>query len=462
MADPRIIIVGAGPAGVRAAEVLVKAGVRPTVIDEAAAAGGQIYRRQPLGFRRSARDLYGTEAKRAVAVHNAFASLLPAIDYRAQTLAWDVDGRALRIVAGTVAETLPFDALILACGATDRLFPVAGWTRTGTYSLGAAQIALKAQACSIGRRVVFMGSGPLLYLVAAQYVKAGAQVAAVLDTSSELNRLRALPLMASRPDVLVKGAALLWRLRRAGIPVHRGVTPLAIEGQDAGQGDGRVAALTVRLANGSFLRTNCDAVALGYHLRAETQLADLAGCRFDFDHDSRQWLPTTDMDGRSSVENVYLAGDGVRILGADGAENAGRLAAMAALEDLGIANGRENRSRLRRSQKRMDRFRKGLSIAFPWPAHLAKDLDDNTLVCRCETITAGALRDAACERGAPEVNRAKAFSRVGMGRCQGRYCGLAGAEILAATLDIEIDQVGRLRGQAPIKPLPVATEVKAG
>ena len=60
--------------------------------------------------------------------------------------------------------------------------------------------------------------------------------------------------------------------------------------------------------------------------------------------------------------------------------------------------------------------------------------------------------------GASELNRAKAFSRAGMGRCQGRYCGHAAAEIVAAAADIPLDRVGRLRGQAPVKPLPIATE----
>jgi bacterioferritin-associated ferredoxin len=109
----------------------------------------------------------------------------------------------------------------------------------------------------------------------------------------------------------------------------------------------------------------------------------------------------------------------------------------------------------------MLRFRQGLEKAFAWPANLAADLPDDMLLCRCEAITAGELRRTATELGAPEVNRAKAFSRIGMGRCQGRFCGLAAAEILAATLSVPIDQVGRLRGQAPVKPLPIATECGA-
>jgi hypothetical protein len=70
-------------------------------------------------------------------------------------------------------------------------------------------------------------------------------------------------------------------------------------------------------------------------------------------------------------------------------------------------------------------------------------------------ISAGELRAVVREKGACEVNRAKAFSRVGMGRCQGRYCSQAGAEVIAAAAGVCVEQVGRQRGQAPVKPLPM-------
>jgi hypothetical protein len=150
---------------------------------------------------------------------------------------------------------------------------------------------------------------------------------------------------------------------------------------------------------------------------------------------------------------VYLAGDGVRILGADGAENAGRLAALAALADCGHTVDQPEFAALRKQQLAMERFRQGLLQAFPWPARQAASLPDEAIVCRCECITAGELRHAVSGMGAVEANRAKAFSRVGMGRCQGRYCGHAGAEVIAAAAGIPIAEVGRLRAQAPVKPL---------
>jgi len=70
-------------------------------------------------------------------------------------------------------------------------------------------------------------------------------------------------------------------------------------------------------------------------------------------------------------------------------------------------------------------------------------------------VTAGTLRATARDRGAAELNRLKALTRIGMGRCQGRVCGHAAAEILARTLDKDIAAVGRLRGNPPVKPIPL-------
>jgi NADPH-dependent 2,4-dienoyl-CoA reductase/sulfur reductase-like enzyme len=453
MAQPRVIVIGAGPAGVRCAEILAAAGLRPTVIDENRRDGGQIYRRQPDNFTRPYAKLYCTEAGRAQALHESFDALRSRIDYLPETLAWNIFEGAVHVTHNERTRSLPYDALVICSGATDRLMPVKGWHYAGTYSLGASQIALKAQACAIGRRIVFMGTGPLLYLVASQYVKAGATVAAVLDTSPLMRRVAALPKLLARPRLLRNGFALMAGLKRAGVPVLTGITPVEIEGSP----ETGVHGVVYQDAQGRTRSLECDAVGMGYHLRPETQLADLARCAFRFDEETRQWLPEVSEDGRTSVAGVYLAGDGMRVLGADAAEIGGKLAAMAVLKDVGLPVHDDTLRQLRAEQARMERFRQGLAQAFPWPAEQAARLPDDAIVCRCEAITAGELRRVVCEMGAREANRAKAFSRVGMGRCQGRYCGHAGAEVIAAAAGVPVQEVGRLRGQAPVKPLPIAT-----
>ncbi|NWK94523.1 FAD/NAD(P)-binding oxidoreductase [Sphingobium lactosutens] len=452
MAEPRIIIVGAGPAGTRAAQACVAAGIRPIVIDEGRRDGGQIYRRQPEHFTRPYEKLYGTEANLAQAVHGAFDAIRDRIDYRPETLVWNIADRHVWTANQTIQAALPFDALLLCTGATDRLMPVKGWNYAGAYSLGGSQVALKSQAVSIGHRVVFMGSGPLLYLVASQYVEAGAQVAAVLDTSPFSARVKAMPDLMAVPSVLWNGVKLTRVLKRAGVVVQHGVTPLEI----VGDADTGVSGIRYRDGGGKEQRIACDAVAMGYHLRPETQLADLARCAFAFDPLTRQWLPERDGDGRASVEGVYLAGDGAKILGARSAEASGKLAALAALGDLGLPVDKGEMTSLRADVATYARFARGLARAFPWPAAQAAALPDEAVLCRCEGVTAGDLRAVMRETGAKEANRAKAFSRVGMGRCQGRYCGLAAAELIAAEAGIPVEQVGRLRGQAPVKPLTIA------
>lgn len=453
MAQPRVIVVGAGPAGIRAAAALVRARLRPLLVDEGELGGGRIYARRAAPLAADARQLYGADAAAAQSVHAAFDALRDQVDLCTGALAWNhVPGR-LYVARDGHSETLEYDALVICAGATDRLLPVAGWQHAGTYSLGGAQLALKTQSCAIGRRVAFVGTGPLLYLVASQYAKAGAGVAGVFDTSRWGLRLGALPQLLANWRLLLRGAGLERALRHAGVPLHRGVTPLAI----AGGAEGGVTGFTWRAADGRERRVDCDAVALGFHLRPEAQLADLARCAFEWHAPTRQWRPRVDVDGRSSVRGVYLAGDGARVRGAVAAEASGELAALAALQDLGLAVDTGAMLALRARLARLERFADGVATAFRWPAPLAAAVADDTLVCRCESITAGELRRACHQGGAREANRAKAFSRVGMGRCQGRYCGEAAAEIIAAAAGVGTEAVGRLRAQAPVKPLGAAT-----
>ena len=200
----------------------------------------------------------------------------------------------------------------------------------------------------------------------------------------------------------------------------------------------------------------CDAIAFGYALRSETQLADILDCRFRFDPLQRAWLPEREAAGRSSVAGVYLAGDGAGIMGADAAEWAGERAALALLEDAVRDRGAARAATLERNLARTRRFRAGLEHAFPFPEEWASNAPDDLVICRCEEITAGDLRATARATGAIEMNRLKALSRVGMGRCQGRMCGVAAAEILAHCTGRPLESVGRLRGQAPVKPIPFA------
>jgi thioredoxin reductase len=477
----RVAVVGAGPAGIAAVARLVAAGVRPVWLDEAPDGGGRIFHRPPKGFRRDHAALYGTDAKRAADTHALLDRLRRRADWRPGALVWNLRPAAqvLDVLRGDGRqEEVAYDAVLLCTGAMDRVVPLPGWTLPGVTTLGGAQIALKAQGCAIGTRVVLLGTGPLLYLLARQYAKAGARTEAVLDTTGMAVKARAVPSLlrdalgvraretaAMIGGTLARGVGLHGALRLGRVPFHEGVTPLAIEGAA-----GRVQAIRWRDVRGREHRTECDAVAMGWGLKPEAQLADLAGVPFGLDPTQRNWVPRRDPAGRTPVRGVYLAGDGAGIGGAEVAALSGARAALALLEDAGIDAaaaaaaegwaGHYDAPFLDDALRRLARFRAALERASPFPAHLAASMPDATLLCRCESITAGALRAAAREAAtasgsAAEVNRAKALTRVGMGRCQGRVCGPAAAEVLADALGCTIEQAGRLRGQPPVKPIPV-------
>ncbi|PZX00874.1 NADPH-dependent 2,4-dienoyl-CoA reductase/sulfur reductase-like enzyme [Pseudomonas sp. 478] len=448
-----VVIIGAGPAGIRAAQTLVAHGVRPVLLDEAARGGGQIYRRQPANFKRSPVKLYGFEVGKANALHQTIDALREQLDYRPETLVWNAEDGALDTLHEGRAARLAFSRVIVATGATDRILPVPGWTLPGVYSLGAAQIALKFQGCAIGERVVFAGSGPLLYLVAYQYAKAGAKVVAVLDSSPFSAQARALPGLFSQPATLAKGIYYRSWLTAHGIPVHQGASLTGINGEQ------RVQSLTWCNAKGDQ-SLECDAVAFAHGLRSETQLADLLGCEFAWNPLNRAWLPQRDSAGRSSVAEVYLAGDGAGIMGADAAEMAGERAALALLEDIGYLIPPQRGAQLEQALGRIDTFRQGLERAFVFPEHWAADAPNDVMICRCEEVRAGDIRQVVRE-GHWEINRVKAHCRVGMGRCQGRMCGAAAAEIIACESQRCVSDIGRLRAQAPIKPLPFGLEVES-
>jgi len=446
----KIAVVGAGPAGVRAVEILTAAGHRPIWIDEAPDGGGRIYQRPPEALRRDAKELYGFESKKAQALHACLDRLKPKADWRPETLVWHIHSgrKALYTLRCGTHETVEYDAVLLCTGAMDRVIPVSGWTRPGVTTLGAAQIALKTQGCSIGRRVAFLGTGPLLWLVAHQYAVAGTDVAGVIDTTPLATQAAAVPGLLRDSITFAKGLYYMASVVARGIPTVHGAIPLCVEhsGED-------VTGLGFRDARGRMRRVACDAVGIGWGLKPEAQLADLAGIPFHFEPLQHNWVPERDPTGRTPLAHHYLAGDGACIGGAAVAELAGARAAWAILQDAGQTIDGAAVRRLDCALARQRKVRAALERAFPFPSHIAATLADEVILCRCEGLRAGELRAAAVS----DVNRAKAVTRTGMGRCQGRVCGAAAAEVLAAAVGQEVAALGRLRGQPPVKPMPITT-----
>jgi len=171
----------------------------------------------------------------------------------------------------------------------------------------------------------------------------------------------------------------------------------------------------------------------------------------------RCWAPVTDADGASDQPGIWVAGDGAGIGGAEAAVSAGRLsgrrlAATLGFLDKGVleAMNQADRRRLARLARRR-RFLDGLYRplgSFQVPP------EDDTVVCRCEEVTAGEIRRVAA-MGCMGPNQGKAFTRCGMGPCMGRKCGNTVSQILADFHQLPVSEIGHYRIRPPVRPITI-------
>ncbi len=443
-----LAVIGAGPAGLAAATRAAEAGLSVELFDEQPAPGGQIYRAiESVPAPR--RELLGPDYAAGAALASAFRA--SGAGYHPGALVWNVDATlAVDFSRDGRSRQCRARAVVVATGAIERPTPLPGWTLPGVTGAGALQILLKAQGLVPSEPVVLAGSGPLLLLLADQLTRAGAPPKAVVETVPRGRLLAAakhLPAALRAPGYLAKGLKMLRALKAAGVPLHRGATDLAIEGGE------RAEALSFT-AGGRRHRLEAGLIALHQGVVPNQQVTRLLRCAHRWSGSQRCFLPVLDDWCESSVEGVFVAGDGAGIGGAASAALRGRLAALGALRRLRGDVAEDEAAGLRRDLARDGAVRPLLEALYA-PSEQVLAPADDTLVCRCEEVTAGQLRQSVA-LGCPGPNQAKSFLRCGMGPCQGRFCGLAVTEIIAAARGEPQQEIDYYRIRPPLKPLPLA------
>lgn len=438
-----LVVVGAGPAGLAAAAVAAGAGLTTLVLDENPEPGGQIYRAvttTPVQNRRILGPEYWHGAGLVEAARQSGAEIVGG------AVVWSLD-RDLQvgISHGGAARMIQARRVIIATGALERPFPIPGWTLPGVMTAGAAQTLLKSSGLVPDGRTVLAGTGPLLWLLAAQLLRAGVSIAAILDTTPRSNHWRALrhaPGFAFSP-LLAKGLGLMREVR-ARVEVIGGVTGLAAEGSE------RLRAVSFGRADESR-RIEADQMLLHQGVVPNVNLAMAAGVEHRWDPLQLCWSPVLDADGGSSVPGIAIAGDGAGIAGARAAEERGRLAAIAAVRALAPSAPVADAGAVRRSLRRQQAGRTFLDTLYQ-PARQFRIPADDTIACRCEEVTAGQIR-ATVALGCEGPTQMKSFLRCGMGPCQGRLCGLTVTELIAEARGCTPETVGYYRLRPPVKPI---------
>lgn len=446
-----LIVIGSGPGGLAAAVTADKLGLSTLVVDEQPGPGGQIYR-----------SIERSRAENAQVLGKDYFAGKPLVDffrasgvtYLPKTSVWNID-RSLNVdlLIEDASQRVHGRQVLCCIGAVERPVPITNWTLPGVMGAAAADILFKSSNMVPEGPVVLAGSGPLLLLVACHLIDNGVEIAAMIETAGFRDYSKALPFLPGalrRSSYLLKGLQMRLKIRRARVPLYTGCRDLAVIGTEQAEGlrftcrreQKEVAAATILLHEGVV---------------PNLRLSQLLDCEHEWYEPQRYWRPVLNPWGRTSVAGVSVAGDAGGIWGAKAAEAAGHLAAIDTACRLQVITEAE-RDRLaapyRKTADREKLIRPFLDHIFPPSRQALVPPDDATLVCRCEELTAGQIREAVAQ-GARHPAQVKGQTRSGMGPCQGRMCGATIAEIIAASSSLDIAQIGLLRVRAPLKPLTI-------
>lgn len=435
-----IVVVGAGPAGIAAVIHAAEAGVKVVLLDENPEAGGAIWRglagskrSMMKGYEAGRKALQGLSASRVVHIRQATVWEIT----RDRVVSFSVEGKAHQISARRI---------ILATGAVERPMPFAGWTLPGVLTAGAAQIMLKTSGLIPPGPIVMAGSGPLLYLVASQLLEAGCAPTAIVETTPPQNKrqaMRRLPASLAAWTSIAQGFSMQRRLRRAGVKLFRDASGLKASGNDG------VREIRFR-CGGRSIALPCASLLIHAGVVPNVQLSRAIGLEHVWSENEKAWHPDTDDMGRTNVEGIHIAGDGAGIAGAEVATHSGRLAAIAALEGM-VPAVDSDIDRNKRAMRRHRAIRPFLNALFaPRSEFLCPE--DETIICRCESVTAGQVRNLA-QQGSYDPNAIKSLCRAGMGPCQGRYCGLTVSQLVAEARGVSPAETGYFRLRSPVKPV---------
>ena len=454
-----VLVIGGGPAGLAAGIEAASTGLSVAVVDERPTMGGQIFKQPGRGFRITSAKALGHDFARGRALievaERSSAELLVG------TSAVAIRGtEAVLVAEGERARTVEARRVIVASGAHDRPVVFPGWTLPGVITAGGAQSLIKTQRVTPGRSIVFAGSGPLALAFPAQLRGYGANVTAVLEAGpapgpGDVARLA----RAARGNLrlLRDAAAYRARLLRDRVPLrYRRIIVRAEGGSCVERVVHAAADPDWRPLAGSEEVIEADALCVGYGFFPSVELLRLAGCEFAYDEDLGGPVVTRDDWLRSSVEGIAVAGDGTGGTGSYAAIDEGRLAALGAAADLGAICVKEADRRaasLRRNLGRQAAFRSALRRLHAVGPGIYELATADTVVCRCEELTAGEL-DAAIATST-DVNAVKALTRVAMGLCQGRNCQRHVAAAIARAHGGTIEALPVATPRVPLRPVAI-------
>jgi bacterioferritin-associated ferredoxin len=347
--------------------------------------------------------------------------------------------------------------LIIAAGAIERAVPFEGWTMPGIFTVGGLNALVKKKVVP-GNRILIAGSGPLPLVLINNLLQAKVKIVGiVVPTSIKTIIQNMIPILSCAGRHRIKqGVEAIWRIRKNQIPVFNAHVIKKVSGR---HNDFKATLVQIdpdwKPKGGTEKQVSADAIAVGYGLVPSVELTQLAGCEHRYDETLGYFRAIRNNRMETMVSGIFVAGDGSQVRGYEAAVNEGKLAAIEVAYQLGKIDQKDANQwieSLEKKLKKMEVFGKILDgLSKPKPGVL-EFVPDHTIICRCEEVTLGEIRKAVGD-GAASINDIKRRTRLGMGHCQGRFCG----EVINDLLSI-LKKEARLREsftpRIPVRPVP--------
>ena len=435
-----LCIIGGGPAGLAAACEAAKFGLSSVIIEETDKIGGKVLHHD------NKNTLDRNSSRTSSHMKSELDSYKENISLLNNCRVWNIDpelvvsiGKVVNLYSKQKDENelegtgeIKADTVLIAEGALERILPTPGWISPGFMTLGAAN-TLVNHGILPGQKMVVAGSGPLLLLLSANIMTNGGKVAALVQCSSFKSLLQQIvPLLYGGSIYkLWLGFYTALRLIKAKVPIINNSIILGFEDQKS------VNIAPINLKNykvdqSSIQKIDVDAVACSYGLIPNMDIARMVGCWSWYDEVRGYLRVVTNHGCETSVDNVFAAGDCVLVRGYKAAEIEGRLAAVNILQRLNSISDIEYKNRVKKYRRILSKFNsfgKAMDIISKPVNSFIDILPKKTCICRCEEVSLGDIEDAH-SKGAVDINDIKRRTRLGMGHCQGRFCGQVINEIL--------------------------------
>ena len=452
-----LVIIGGGPAGIAAAATASKHGLEVAIIDERPTLGGQIYKRVGPGFKVKSAKEVGKDYFLGEELINELDN--SSVEVFLETLVASIEDSAVVVARnGQSAEKLKYKKLLISPGAYDRPVAFPGWTLPGVITAGAAQSLVKTQRVNPGSRIFFAGSGPLALAFPAQLSGYGANIVGIIEAAPRpgiFKAIRILLAVIGNLDLMRDAAKYQIHLISNRIPMAYGRIIVSANGKD------RVESVTHakvdknwRVIPGTEKTVEVDALCIGYGFFPSVELFRLLDCELEYEESRGGAVVKLDNWGATSVANVFGAGDGTGISGSYVAIARGRLAALKIAAELGKISDKSLSALAAGYQKtfaQRTKFQSAINNAYEIKDGIYELADNGTVICRCESVKLESILPSLESTIDPSV--VKAYTRCGMGLCQGRNCQRQISALISQKHGIPISQITQATPRFPTKPI---------